>query len=138
MRHWHPVLVQLLLMGITTVLTEVNNDTATATMLITVTCDLAESSLVNPLYYAVPVTVACSTGLLLPVASMPMALVHANLLDYRLSRVLWPVLVMKVVTLVAIFVTTNTTGVYYFGFSSFPQWANRSRAISSGPTNATL
>ncbi|XP_070390033.1 sodium-dependent low-affinity dicarboxylate transporter 1-like isoform X5 [Dermacentor albipictus] len=47
----------------------------------------AESTMVNPLYYGVPVTVACSTGLLLPVCSLQMALVHANLLEYRLTSV---------------------------------------------------
>ncbi|XP_065298912.1 sodium-dependent low-affinity dicarboxylate transporter 1-like isoform X2 [Dermacentor albipictus] len=87
MSHWHPVFVQLVLMLITTVLTEVNNDTAAATVLIPIACDLAESTMVNPLYYGVPVTVACSTGLLLPVCSLQMALVHANLLEYRLTSV---------------------------------------------------
>ncbi|KAK8778877.1 hypothetical protein V5799_019782 [Amblyomma americanum] len=86
MRHWPPAFVQVVLMLITTLLTEVNNDTAAATVLIPIACDLAESSRVNPLYYGLPVTVACSTGLLLPVASLPMALVHANLLDHRLAR----------------------------------------------------
>ncbi|KAL3253183.1 hypothetical protein MRX96_054649 [Rhipicephalus microplus] len=125
MRHWHPVFVQLVLMLITTVLTEVNNDTAAATVLIPIACDLAESTLVNPLYYGVPVTVACSTGLLLPVCSLPMALVHANLIEYRLSSVLLPVFFMKGVTILAIFVSVHTTGSYYYSFNTFPQWANK-------------
>ncbi|XP_049520708.1 sodium-dependent low-affinity dicarboxylate transporter 1-like [Dermacentor silvarum] len=40
MSHWHPVFVQLVLMLLTTVLTEVNNDTAAATVLIPIACDL--------------------------------------------------------------------------------------------------
>lgn len=46
----------------------------------------AESSHVNPLYYSFPVSVACSTGLLLPVASVPMALAHEALLGYEASK----------------------------------------------------
>ncbi|KAH6934001.1 hypothetical protein HPB50_019394 [Hyalomma asiaticum] len=132
MRHWPPVFVQLVLMLITTVLTEVNNDTAAATVLIPIAFDLvslieflAESTRVNPLYYGVPVTVACSTGLLLPVCSLPMALVHANLLEYRLSSVLSPVFFVKGVTILAIFVSVHTTGSYYYSFNTFPEWANK-------------
>ncbi|XP_049271189.1 solute carrier family 13 member 5-like [Rhipicephalus sanguineus] len=138
MRHWHPVFVQLVLMLITTVLTEVNNDTAAATVLIPIACDLAESTLVNPLYYGVPVTVACSTGLLLPVCSLPMALVHANLIEYRLSSVLSPVFFMKGVTILAIFVSVHTTGSYYYSFNTFPQWANKTLMGINSTANQSL
>ncbi|CAN8016354.1 unnamed protein product [Ixodes persulcatus] len=86
MRSWNPIVVQVVLMVVTTLVTEVNNDAATASVLIPIACDLAESSRVNPLYYSFPVSVACSTGLLLPVASVPMALAHEALLGYEASK----------------------------------------------------
>ncbi|XP_075539347.1 Na(+)/citrate cotransporter-like [Dermacentor variabilis] len=94
--------------------------------------------MVNPLYYGVPVTVACSTGLLLPVCSLPMALVHANLLEYRLTSVLSSVFFMKAVTILAIFISVHTTGSYYFSFSTFPQWANKTLMVLNSTTDTPI
>ncbi|CAN7987589.1 unnamed protein product [Ixodes pacificus] len=86
----------------------------------------AELSRVNPLYYSFPVSVACSTGLLLPVASVPMALAHEALLGYEASKMFVPVVIIKSVTVLAIFVSVHTTGGYYYGFNIYPEWANKS------------
>ncbi|XP_064460310.1 sodium-dependent low-affinity dicarboxylate transporter 1-like isoform X2 [Ornithodoros turicata] len=83
MKGWNPIIVQFVLMLVTSLLTEVNNDAATATVLIPIACDLADSSHVNPLYYTFPVTAASCTGMLLPVASVPMALAYGTLENYQ-------------------------------------------------------
>ncbi|CAN7939622.1 unnamed protein product, partial [Ixodes hexagonus] len=86
----------------------------------------AESSNVNPLYYSFPVSVACSTGILLPVASVPMALAHGALDSYDPGKMFVPVVIIKTVTVLAIFVSVHTTGGYYYGFNIYPEWANKS------------
>ncbi|KAG0419574.1 hypothetical protein HPB47_004009 [Ixodes persulcatus] len=70
-----PTISQLILTLIASVLTEVMDNTGTCAILVPPSARLAEMSQVDPVYFALPVTVAASTSLVMPASNLAITVV---------------------------------------------------------------
>ncbi|KAH6945714.1 hypothetical protein HPB50_009697 [Hyalomma asiaticum] len=98
-------------------LTELIRNSSTVSILLPVAVDIAVTTPCNPLYFAIPVTVAASTSLILPTSSISLA-VLTNLTDTGPVQMLLLGLVVKFVALVMILLTVNLNT----DFHRLPQW----------------
>ncbi|XP_042144182.1 uncharacterized transporter B0285.6-like [Ixodes scapularis] len=87
---------------------------------------------VNPLYFAIPVTVAASTTLVFPTASFVLAYVYDRL-DIGLWDLVLCGLVVKIICVAIIILTVSTLGNYIFHWTLLPPWIGRDMV-----TNATV
>lgn len=101
------VAMLLIICYLTAAMTEVTSNTAISFLLLPIFRDLALGTHVHPLYYMIPVTLACSFAFMLPVATPPNAIVfatgHIRVIDMMgagviLNLVAVPLLVMATIT----------------------------------------
>jgi len=109
--------------AITSIVTEVCSNAATANILLPVLGDLAVQLKLNPLYLMLPATVTCCYAFMLPVSCPPNAIV------YKASGMKsWQMMMagagLNLVTLVVSVTAASTYGGPLLGMDSFPSWAN--------------
>ncbi|XP_077508271.1 Na(+)/dicarboxylate cotransporter 3-like [Amblyomma americanum] len=121
-RPFAPTTIQIVLTVLSSVLTEFVSIDVTVTTLLPIVVDLALKIQCNPLYFAIPVTVASSTTLILPTAAMPIAILDDVVTLSRRKLLIHGTLV-KVVTLTSLILSMNTLGEALFSWSELPSWA---------------
>ncbi|XP_042146391.1 solute carrier family 13 member 5-like [Ixodes scapularis] len=135
-----PTISQLILTLMASVLTEVMDDTGTCGILVPPSARLAEMSRVDPVYYALPVTIAASTSLMMPASNLAITVV-ISYADITVSDLLLPGLMIKCFTITAVLLAMNTIGQLVFHFSHFPEHLKalgRNGSTASGPTISNI
>jgi len=118
-----PWIVLTLVCGVTSLVTEICSNAATANILLPVLGELAVTLKLNPLYLMLPATVTCCYAFMLPVSCPPNAIV------YKASGMSsWYMLMtgvgLNLVTLMVNVLAANTYASPLLGLSTFPSWAN--------------
>ncbi|XP_064487545.1 solute carrier family 13 member 2-like [Ornithodoros turicata] len=105
-------------------LTEVISNEDTLAILLPVAVDMAIAMPCNPLYFALPITVASSTSLLLPMSSFAIAYVYD-----RLGMTPWDLLLcgllLKSLVVCSVLFVMSTIGAAVFHWQRIPSWINR-------------
>lgn len=104
-------------------LTEITSNTAVISILLPVILDMAVGLRVHPLYFAMPVTIACSFSFMLPAATPPNAIVY-GLGNLRIPDMAKPGFVMNTVCVVVEIAMIHILGFPIFNLGSFPSWAD--------------
>ncbi|KAH7959175.1 hypothetical protein HPB49_009144 [Dermacentor silvarum] len=104
-------------------LTEVTSNTAITAIMLPIIFEMAVALEVHPLYFAIPVVVACSFSFMLPAATPPNAIVY-EMGNFRIVDMAAPGFVMNLVCVVVELVAIHTLGPLVFGLHSFPEWAS--------------
>ncbi|CAN7938837.1 unnamed protein product [Ixodes hexagonus] len=112
------------------ILTELVGNAATVSIILPVATDVAVKVPVNPLYFAIPVTVAASTTLVLPTASFALAYVYDRL-DIGPWDLMVCGLVVKLVCVAIIILTVSTLGNFIFHWNIVPTWLSRDLAANA-------
>ncbi|XP_077544501.1 solute carrier family 13 member 1-like [Haemaphysalis longicornis] len=100
------LLYQCILATFSSLLTELGSSAAAASVLVPVAVDIAAATHCNPLYYAIPVTVAASTSFLLPTSGIGLAIL-SSIFDIGPLELLLPALKMKLAALTMIVLAVN-------------------------------
>ncbi|XP_064482789.1 uncharacterized protein LOC135395622 isoform X3 [Ornithodoros turicata] len=87
----------------------------------------------HPLYFALPVSVAASTSLILPTGCMAIALLN-GLTDIRSWDMVLIAMITKVGTVMAILILVNTVGSFLFDWKSLPEWLSRGPNVTVNAT----
>ena len=107
---------------ITSLVTEVCSNSATANILFPVLAGLAVEQEINPLYLMLPAAVTCCYAFMLPVSCPPNAIVYkASGMDTR--HMIMAGLGLNILTLVVNILAANTYGSPLMDFKEFPVWA---------------
>ncbi|KAH6933610.1 hypothetical protein HPB50_016798 [Hyalomma asiaticum] len=101
-----PLTVQIILAVVAALLSETMNSATLSRMLLPLTIHAALSTRVHPIYYAIPVAVAASSNMIMPI-TLPLVVLHE----------LFAGLVMKTALLSTLIISMNTTGQYIFHIS---------------------
>lgn len=111
---------------VTAFVTEFASNSAVASVLLPIACDLAIKLHVNPLILLIPITLSCSYAFILPVGTPANALVfdHAKL---QTKDMLAPGLLTQTLALFVMLVNLYTMGSVIFDINTFPTW------IPAGP-----
>lgn len=119
----------ILISFVTAFVTEFASNSAVASVLLPIACDLAIKLHVNPLILLIPITLSCSYAFILPVGTPANALVfdHAHL---QTKDMLIPGLVTQTLALIIMLFNLHTMGALIFGVNTFPSWTS--------PANMTL
>ncbi|XP_075724024.1 solute carrier family 13 member 4-like [Rhipicephalus microplus] len=126
-----PLQTQVVLILLTTVLTEVNTNVVIARLLIPIASDIGVLTNVHPLYYALPVAMASCTPTVLPTAAPSIAVV-TSCMDIQIVDILYPGLAVKLSSILLVLATVNTVGVSLFSLSDLPAWAVAKNGIMTG------
>lgn len=111
-------------------LTEIASNSATTSIVLPVVISLAQSLCVNPLYLALPATLAASFSFMLPVATPPNALVFGTG-RVESSAMLQAGIVMNFLCLAVLLLNLNTWAMWLFQMDSYPEWAQMGNFTSS-------
>merc|ERR1712142_312366 len=118
--HWGLLTIVCL---ITSIVTEVCSNSATASIILPVLADLAVKQGINPLYLMLPVAITCCYAFMLPVACPPNAIVYqASGMETR--HMMMAGIGLNVFTLIVNVLAANTYGGPLLSLSRFPDWAN--------------
>ncbi|OQV21719.1 Solute carrier family 13 member 2 [Hypsibius exemplaris] len=115
---WAIVIVISLLIA---TVTEFASNGAIATIFLPVLAKLAEVSDVNPLYFMIPATIACSFAFMLPVATPP------NAIAFGCGYVkVWDMIkagaMLNIIAIFLLVVNVHTMGVWVFDLLNKPEW----------------
>lgn len=115
---------------VTAFVTEFASNSAVASVLLPIACDLAIKLHVNPLILLIPITLSCSYAFILPVGTPANALVfdHAHL---QTKDMLIPGLVTQTLALIIMLINLHTMGSIIFDVNSFPSWISAANATGS-------
>ncbi|KAH7977520.1 hypothetical protein HPB49_002137 [Dermacentor silvarum] len=111
------LVMQCVLALCSSLLTELVSNTSAVSVLLPVAVDIAVTTPCNPLYFAIPVTVAASTSLVLPTSGVSLA-VLTNLIDIGPVQLLLMGLTLKSIALLMILLTVNLNAEYH----RLPHW----------------
>ncbi|XP_059149130.1 Na(+)/citrate cotransporter-like [Physella acuta] len=123
MQHMPAWLTCLLVIALTSALTEVSSNTVVAVLLLPMLKNLAAVMRVHPLYLMLPATVASSLAFMLPMATAPNALVFAYG-DVKVIDMVKTGLALNVFGIGVAVLGVNTWGDSLFDLGSFPAWAS--------------
>ncbi|KAL1418357.1 hypothetical protein MTO96_005732 [Rhipicephalus appendiculatus] len=123
------LVMQFVLALCSSLLTELVSNTSAVSVLLPVAVDIAVTTPCNPLYFAIPVTVAASTSLVLPTSGVSLA-VLTNLVDVGPVQLLVLGLSLKFVALIMILLTVNLNS----DFHRLPQWIFTERRNQTATT----
>ncbi|XP_037509380.2 solute carrier family 13 member 4 [Rhipicephalus sanguineus] len=123
------LVMQFVLALCSSLLTELVSNTSAVSVLLPVAVDIAVTTPCNPLYFAIPVTVAASTSLVLPTSGVSLA-VLTNLVDIGPVQLLVLGLSLKFVALIMILLTVNLNT----DFHRLPQWIFTERRNQTATT----
>ena len=125
------LLLALVLVMLATLTTIVSN-TACAAILTPVLLGLSYVKDTHPLYLALAATTVCSYAFILPVSTPPNALVYASSKDLKLRQMLGPGLGVSIISVVILFLCTESWGRWYFNFSGHVKQCENMTMITSG------
>ena len=108
---------------ITSLITEVCSNSATASILLPVIADLAVQQELNPLYLMLPAAVTCCYAFMLPVSCPPNAIVY-QASGMRTRHMVLAGLGINILTLVVNVGAANSYGSALLHLGQFPQWAH--------------
>ncbi|XP_077508333.1 Na(+)/citrate cotransporter-like [Amblyomma americanum] len=103
-------------------LTEVTSNTAITAIMLPIIFEMAVALEVHPLYFAIPVVVACSFSFMLPAATPPNAIVY-EMGNFRIWDMAAPGFAMNMVCVAVELMAIHTLGPLVFGVQNFPAWA---------------
>lgn len=119
-----PLLI-IIVIYCTTLITEINSNTATASILLPILVDLSKSIGINPLALMLPCTMSASFAFNLPVATPPNSIVFAK--GYlTVTDMLKSGCVLSLVSGLIVVAGTMGHGSAIFDFWTVPSWANSS------------
>uniref|UniRef100_A0A914WR42 Solute carrier family 13 member 3 n=1 Tax=Plectus sambesii TaxID=2011161 RepID=A0A914WR42_9BILA len=127
--HWLFVTVSIALVAF---LTEFSSNVATASIFIPLICGVADHVHVNPLYFVLPITLACSFAFMLPVATPPNAIVFSSKL-LRVMDMVKAGLVMNLICIPLTVLFTHTWAWWLFDLGHIPKWAAQNITSSAIP-----
>lgn len=127
-RHQSPLTVQILLAVVSTLLAETMNNTVLSRILMPLTINVAASTRVNPMYYAIPVAVGASSNLIMPI-TLPLVVLH-EAAEVPLRHLLFAGIIMKATLLFTLILSMNTTGRYIFVTSPTVKGLNNTATAS--------
>ncbi|XP_070389113.1 uncharacterized protein [Dermacentor albipictus] len=110
--HLSPLMVQIVLAVVATLLAETMNNAALSRILMPLTVNVAATTRVHPLYYAIPVAVGASTNLIMPI-TLPLVVLH-EAAEVPLRHLLFAGVIMKTALLFTLILSMNTTGRFIF------------------------
>ncbi|GIT74316.1 MAG: SLC13 family permease [Candidatus Neomarinimicrobiota bacterium] len=119
-----PVILVMIIITMLVFLTELTSNTGSAEIFLPILAAIAVQLKVNPLFFMIPATIACSFAFMIPVATPPNALIFGtNRIDIKdMARTgIWlNISGIIIITLAIIFI-----GQFIFGIelSEFPDWA---------------
>jgi len=108
---------------VTSIVTEICSNAATANVLLPVLGDLAVSLRLNPLYLMLPATVTCCYAFMLPVSCPPNAIVY-KASGMKSWQMLTAGLGLNLATLAVSVIAASTYGGFLLDLDQFPEWAN--------------
>ncbi|CAN7985659.1 unnamed protein product [Ixodes pacificus] len=110
-------------------MSELISNAGTVTVLLPVFAALAEDLQMNPLLFMIPATIASNFAFLLPVGTPANAIVyeHARL---KVSDMVLPGFLVKVITLTVTVATTYIIGDPVFNMFNFPGWVSDTNAAN--------
>ncbi|KAB7499348.1 Solute carrier family 13 member 4 [Armadillidium nasatum] len=89
---------------------------------------VALSNCINPLYFLLPISICCSYGFILPVATSPNAIIY-----YSSSLKLYDMIKagagLSIFCIIVINIMINTLGVTVFNLNEIPSWINSTTGI---------
>ncbi|XP_064460997.1 uncharacterized protein LOC135370977 isoform X2 [Ornithodoros turicata] len=112
------------------VLAEIMNNAVLCHLVVPIVLELAYQTKTAPLTYAIPAVVASSSNIILPI-SLPLVLMHQTL-HVDMLHLLMIGFMAKVIIVVTIITSVNTTGKFFFGISA------RNTSTSAQPTMLAL
>ncbi|XP_042148355.1 solute carrier family 13 member 5-like [Ixodes scapularis] len=129
----NPVVMQVLLSLSASFLTEFTPNDAAASMLLPVVITVACGLRINPLYLAVPVSLAVTQSCILPASSSVITII-ADEGHITTKDLLVPGIMVKLVCQIVNLVFINTSGQQVFRLSKFPSWAQNCSTAYTGKT----
>uniref|UniRef100_A0A914WV04 Solute carrier family 13 member 5 n=1 Tax=Plectus sambesii TaxID=2011161 RepID=A0A914WV04_9BILA len=114
---------------IITFVTEVTSNTATASIFIPIMLSIAENLKINPLYFALPATIAPSFAFMLPVATPPNAIVY-EVGALRIIDMMIAGFFMNWLAIAATLININTYGYFFYDLGTYPIWASQANRTS--------
>ncbi|KAL1467332.1 hypothetical protein MTO96_026214 [Rhipicephalus appendiculatus] len=103
-------------------LTEFTSNTAISAIMLPIVFEMAVALEVHPLYFAIPVTIACSFSFMLPAATPPNAIIF-EMGYFKVSDMASPGFLMNMVCVTVELISIHTLGPLVFGVHNFPAWA---------------
>ncbi|CAN8017047.1 unnamed protein product [Ixodes persulcatus] len=127
--HLSPGVLMMTLSIFCSFMSELISNAGTVTVLLPVFAALAEDLQINPLLFMIPATIASNFAFLLPVGTPANAIVyeHARL---KVSDMVLPGLLVKVITLMVTVAATYIIGDPVFNMFSFPGWVSDKNAAN--------
>lgn len=118
-----PKVILLILILITSTLTEVVSNMSITTIVLPVINEMAIALSIHPLYFLLPVTIVCSFAFMLPVGNPSNAIIfdNSNMTTFDMIKAGF---LLKIVCCGIEFGLINSLGSYLFNFDNFPSWAN--------------
>ncbi|XP_049271214.1 uncharacterized transporter B0285.6 [Rhipicephalus sanguineus] len=126
--HQSPLTVQIVLTVVGALLSETMNNEALSRLLLPLTIHAAVTTRMHPIYYAIPVAVAASSNLIMPI-TLPLVILH-EVAEVPLRHLVLAGLIMKTALLSTLIISMNTTGQYIFYLSPTVKALN-----STGPAS---
>ncbi|KAL3189272.1 hypothetical protein MRX96_002942 [Rhipicephalus microplus] len=111
-----PVVIQVALTSVSCLLTEFLGARSTVTLLLPAAAILAQQRKCPWPYLAVPLTAASSVGVILPTASVTMAVLH-DLADLKPDVTVLPGILTKMAATLALVLGANTVGIMLLGWT---------------------
>ncbi|XP_048872814.1 solute carrier family 13 member 3 isoform X1 [Brienomyrus brachyistius] len=117
-----PAVAVILITAFVATFTEFASNTATIIIFLPIIAELAKHGQVNPLYFMVPATVACSFAFMLPVSTPPNSIAFASghLLVKDMVKTGF---VMNILGILTVSLAINTWGAHIFSLTTIPDWA---------------
>ncbi|KAL1420098.1 hypothetical protein MTO96_004589 [Rhipicephalus appendiculatus] len=112
-----PVVIQVALTSVSCLLTEFLGARSTVTLLLPAAAILAQQRKCPWPYLAVPLTAASSVGVILPTASVTMAVLH-DLADLKPDVTVLPGILTKMAATLALVLGANTVGIVMLGWTT--------------------
>ncbi|XP_037505360.1 solute carrier family 13 member 2-like [Rhipicephalus sanguineus] len=114
-------------------LTEFTSNTAISAITLPIVFEMAVALEVHPLYFALPVTIACSFSFMLPAATPPNAIVF-EMGKFKILDMASPGFLMNMVCVIVELISIHTLGPLVFGVHSFPSWAAQNHTETPAPS----
>ncbi|KAH6936321.1 hypothetical protein HPB50_016101 [Hyalomma asiaticum] len=115
-------------------LTEFTSNTAISAIMLPIVFEMAVALEVHPLYFAIPVTIACSFSFMLPAATPPNAIVF-EMGKFKVSDMASPGFLMNMVCVTVELISIHTLGPLVFGVQEFPPWAALNNTEPQAPSH---
>ncbi|KAH7969160.1 hypothetical protein HPB52_015195 [Rhipicephalus sanguineus] len=115
------------------IFTEFTSNAAISAIILPIVFEMAVALEVHPLYFGIPVTIACSFSFMLPAATPPNAIVFERG-NFKISDMAAPGFLMNMMCVIVELISIHTLGPLVFGVHSFPPWAAQNHTETPAPS----